>query len=386
MTPVTVPHSPKGSKSPGLQCLHHNEGTLQVQQTGSQTAVSEMPGIVPSQQVSGFCWNQCLARDVARNRICPRHVRQVEWHSATSRPFRLLSAIDCMPVSLLISVQWVNRLQGRSVVKKKSCSLSCLSVCFCLMVCAAMPSFVLGQEPGTEKEQDRNAREALERFIAVDFQDERLGEILDEWSGQQGVKFLLHRSASQNNLGPDTLITLSVPEVRLATALSLMLDETECTWLVRDGIVQIVSDDYAVENPVIESVDCEGILATIKPVKRQRLDSRPEPGRSGGVFSVSPREAPGPEQREPAGNLPREELSQTVTQLPASQYFLIEEVISAEEQLIELIQEIVDPDSWEANGGTGRMQVMTGKLFVVTTCENQRRVKALLDELKPVNE
>lgn len=278
----------------------------------------------------------------------------------------------------------------------KSCLLVRIPVCCCLIVFAATPLVVLGQGPGTEKEQDRIAREALERFIAVDFEQQRLVEILDLWSKEQGVKFLLHRSANHNNLDSDTLITLTVPEVRIATALSLMLDETECTWLIQDGIVQIVSDDHAEENMVLEAVDCAEVLAAIAPLKRQRLIQEspsqvPQRGLTGGygggVFSVAVQDSVPTGQRDGGGTDAAQNAPKELTRTPpGSPFYVLEEIRSPEEQLIDLIETMIDADSWEANGGTGRMQVVTGKLFVVTTCENQRRVKALLEELKPVNE
>lgn len=56
--------------------------------------------------------------------------------------------------------------------------------------------------------------------------------------------------------------------------------------------------------------------------------------------------------------------------------------------LIELIQETIDPDSWEENGGTGRMRAFpsTLSLIVTTTQENQDRIQDLLTRLRELND
>ncbi len=58
------------------------------------------------------------------------------------------------------------------------------------------------------------------------------------------------------------------------------------------------------------------------------------------------------------------------------------------DELIELIEETIDPDSWEANGGTGRMRAFpsTLSLIVTTTQENQDRIQDLLKRLRELND
>ncbi len=57
-------------------------------------------------------------------------------------------------------------------------------------------------------------------------------------------------------------------------------------------------------------------------------------------------------------------------------------------QLINLIQETIDPDSWEQNGGNGRMQPFpsTLSLIVTQTQENQDRIQNLLGRLRELND
>ena len=57
-------------------------------------------------------------------------------------------------------------------------------------------------------------------------------------------------------------------------------------------------------------------------------------------------------------------------------------------ELIELIEETIDPDGWEANGGTGRMRPFpsTLSLIVTTTQENQDRIQDLLKRLRELND
>jgi general secretion pathway protein D len=58
------------------------------------------------------------------------------------------------------------------------------------------------------------------------------------------------------------------------------------------------------------------------------------------------------------------------------------------DELIDLIEETIDPDSWEVNGGTGRMRPFpsTLSLIVTTTQENQDRIQDLLTRLRELND
>jgi len=57
-------------------------------------------------------------------------------------------------------------------------------------------------------------------------------------------------------------------------------------------------------------------------------------------------------------------------------------------ELMDLIQETIDPDSWEENGGVGRMQPFptTLSLIITQTEENQDRITNLLSRLRELND
>ena len=58
------------------------------------------------------------------------------------------------------------------------------------------------------------------------------------------------------------------------------------------------------------------------------------------------------------------------------------------DELMDLIRETIDPDSWEANGGNGRMRPFpsTLSLIVTQTQENQDRISALLTRLRELSD
>ena len=58
------------------------------------------------------------------------------------------------------------------------------------------------------------------------------------------------------------------------------------------------------------------------------------------------------------------------------------------EELMDLIQETIDPDSWEENGGVGRMQPFptTLSLIITQTQANQDRIQNLLGRLRELND
>ena len=229
--------------------------------------------------------------------------------------------------------------------------------------------------------------------ISVNFFETEMEEAMNILQQETGLTFALHESAGDNNLDAKTLITLSMQDKRAATVLEFMLNKYHCAWSIRDGVVVILSEDAAldVEYQGLKTFNCADILAKIKPLKVKRRANGQFGGGGGfggggrgggGVFSIPPIQDTADQQA--MADAPKQEAEtksdESPPQPPAPLW--IEEITTPAEQLIDLIQNTVDPDSWEENGGIGRIQSLNNLIIVRQSVQNLREVDHLLDQLR----
>ncbi len=255
------------------------------------------------------------------------------------------------------------------------------------LIVSLVPAVSYAQsQPATQVDNDQMAAESMQRSIATDYVEKTLGDILSEWSTDTGIAFWIHESAADQSVDEDTLITLRLGDLRLATALDLMLEPHYCTYVIVDGTVGVVSGDHAIENPMVEAISCNDLLARITPKKVFRPARGGGfgggGGGAGGVFGI-PAGPIGPRQDAadpaPAQSADVADEAQPPQPPQPSGYY---EVISPADQLIELVTETIDPDSWESNGGTGRIREINSVLVIAQTSRNLRGVHNLLDSLE----
>lgn len=241
---------------------------------------------------------------------------------------------------------------------------------------------------------NRSTAETLQsKLVDVDFHETRLSDVFKWLNEETGIEFQFHESAADNNFDEDSIITLKMNSTRLETVLQIMLEQYQCTWGIRDGIVTMISEDQAldIEWMAVRVFDCADILAQIKPKTVREGMMVPVVGRNnggfrgsnsgGGVFSITAdqEDASGadPEQGQttPSTEAPSQAPSQNTTQI-------IERTITPHEQLLNLINETIDPDSWEVGGGTGQMIAINDLLVVRQTADNVRNIEDLLHQLR----
>jgi hypothetical protein len=220
---------------------------------------------------------------------------------------------------------------------------------FCCATLLLGTSLAAQGVPETRNQNNRATENVLEtKVLTVDLNEQRLGDVLEYLQAESGLTFVLHDSANDNDLDRETPITLEMANTRLATVLSFLLDEYECTWRIEDGVVELISEDAALQSEFqsVRVFDCGDLLQQIHPMTVKRV---------AGVFggSGSPPRAP-----------------------------LLEETISASQQLTHLITKTVDPASWEENGGEASMVSFRGVLVVRQTSQNLTRISNLLEQLR----
>ena len=159
-----------------------------------------------------------------------------------------------------------------------------------------------------------------------------------------------------------------------------------------------------------ELFDCSDLIARIKPIENSRT-YRTDGGQSaggsrsgrlgGGRFAIQEEKSSGAFGGRRGGREPiiQEEKQAGATKLEASntatetnkatdkklaepQVVTESYVTSANKQLLDLIRETIDPDSWDTNGRDGRIQSVNGIVVVRQTNTNLRAIDDFLDNLR----
>jgi hypothetical protein len=269
-------------------------------------------------------------------------------------------------------------------------------------------------------------------------------QVLGELSAQTGLQFILNQTAEDGDLTRETEIEFSAESLRLRTGLAMLLDKYNATFVIRDGLVVIISLEAAsdpayfrrkmfdVENLLQLMIRTQGIKDRVYMVPAEMVRPRSyldgwgraaigiegEPGwpGGGGMFALpligqeadlTPRAQVGgaaaavdkaaatePDEsatgtQEPAVAKPAEgnatvpaEGQSTVG--PAK---LVPVTYSARqiagELLVDLVQTQVCPDEWADTGnGDGVIQVVGGVLVVSQTEDALNQVGSMLRELE----
>ena len=113
--------------------------------------------------------------------------------------------------------------------------------------------------------RNHGVMELLEQQQSSTYADIPLGKVVNGLQEELGINIKVHETASENNLDEDTPIRLSLNSVSHSQTLALMLEPFQCTYSIEDGVLLIVSDKYAIENPMREVIDCSELLQTIQP-------------------------------------------------------------------------------------------------------------------------
>lgn len=141
-----------------------------------------------------------------------------------------------------------------------------------------------------------------------------------------GIQIVLDESAAENNLDEDTDVRLRLPGVAIDVNLRDMLKPYQCKYSINEsGVVTILSEDANEELFIRLTYDISNIAGDFDGV----------------------------------------------------------------DQLMGLVQETIDPDSWEENGGNGRMYpVGTGNRMLLTisqTYRNQRQIRSQLGTIRQMS-
>jgi hypothetical protein len=298
----------------------------------------------------------------------------------------------------------------------------------------------------TDTERDQATESVLDSLV-LDFafgDHKPFKQVLGELSAQTGLQFILNQTAEDGDLTRETEIEFSAESLRLRTGLAMLLDKYNATFVIRDGLVVIISLEAAsdpayfrrkmfdVENLLQLMIRTQGIKDRVYMVPaemvrpriypdglgRAVIGSEGEPGWPGGsgMFAfpligqeadLTPRAQVGGAAAgvdEAGATVPRE--SAAGTQEPATAKAADETVAArsegqstgglakvvpvtysarqiAGELLVDLVQTQVCPDEWADTGnGDGVIQVVGGVLVVSQTEDALNQVGSMLREME----
>ena len=189
------------------------------------------------------------------------------------------------------------------------------------------PTEVADQGPSVS-DNNRATAVRLNRAINVDFFEQPFDDFVEELKDLIGVSIWIHPSARDLGLDGSQLVTMQFSECRASTLLEMVLSQHDCTYAIKDGIVVILSEDTSCEQTFLQVrvFDCQGLS---------------------------------------------ERLAATVDQ-PG-------------DTLVQLITEIVLPESWEQNGGVGKIRELNGSLVVYQNTLALGAIDQILNDLRRVH-
>ncbi|QNN24212.1 hypothetical protein HED60_18695 [Planctomycetales bacterium ZRK34] len=225
-------------------------------------------------------------------------------------------------------------------------------------------------EAGADSEVNRRIMEKLKQPIPVTFDGNRLENVIEYLRNVTGVDFFVNwRALEGAGIEPGTTVTLQLASVPGDKALQLILDQVggdlvPLGYTVDDGVVTISTQENLGKNTVFQTYDIRDLV-----VQAPSFDTAPDfdltaisRGRGSGGGGGSQQTNLFQDSNDETAGVSRGELIQ---------------------QIMQLIRDTVDPDSWRTNGGlVSSMSELNGSLIVNTTSENHRKIISLLAQLR----
>ena len=250
------------------------------------------------------------------------------------------------------------------------------------------------KETASQTENEASLEKLLEKRISVDIKEQENSEFVKVLK-KAGFNIQIHQSAMDAGLGPDDLISIKFEDTRLRTVLELFLENYDATYRIKDNQLILMTKDEAQNHLRVKVFQCRDILAKIKPKRIRSLKAAKSLGGPGGGFGNS--RAGGakfnlgiraPKQQDDAKK--QSKATQKSSESKKSDKDSADEVpkddpyfyVSPAEQLIELIETTIDPDSWESTEGLGTIRELNGLIIVAQTESTLGKIDRLLAQLR----
>jgi hypothetical protein len=214
----------------------------------------------------------------------------------------------------------------------------------------------------------------LKEYTNVEFMETPLSDFLAYVRDSAGVQVYVDRK-TLSDAGVDPTgakISINLPHVRWKMLLELALNQFDCGYMNRDGIV-IVSTKEQIDSELVTRVyDCREILMADMLVAARSLEpmaNKQKGGFGGGGFGG------------PAGVDDKPAQSKLQTHAPRTDTEAAGKLQTPAERLVDVICTTIAPNTWDEVGGPATISEFNGLLVVSQTSAVQSQVAELLEQL-----
>lgn len=228
----------------------------------------------------------------------------------------------------------------------------------------------VGQQAATlSNSTSRNleTEEKLSEVISVAFDDTPFTDVQEFLTRELDVDFILTQSAKDDSLTKDDKIDFVLNLTPAYSVLEFMLAEANATYVIRDGVVFVISldDAEAVDFLRTKMYNCNNLINAMKPCLQ------PPAVMQGGVFAIGGKLKP-----QLGGQLPDDQAPVPQREPNEDEIFHCKSNV-----VLDMIGSTIAPGSWDDTNGDCSRQIVGGVLIVTQTEANLRKVENLLKDL-----
>lgn len=286
------------------------------------------------------------------------------------------------------------------------------------------PKFSYGEEKGSADEVTKAEAEIRAKLAELDsfvYEDMPLKDIVEDLKQKWDFPILLDGKALEEaSISPDQPISIQLPKVTRKSALKLMLEPLELTYVVRDEVLQLTTTERAKTLLTVRYYDVRDLVAAVEQdeLKRRKLFGdhdavERDDLRRRKLFGDHDASelAPATTENKPVENkpvegkpAPKDSPKPGSSALPdikpqfgggglmrsSSQGGMMEGAPTAphgfrpSEVIRELIMETISPDSWEPAGGPARISIVAGAMVVSQTTDVHEEIEVMLARLRKI--
>ncbi|MCK4850321.1 MAG: hypothetical protein KAT11_03165 [Phycisphaerae bacterium] len=212
------------------------------------------------------------------------------------------------------------------------------------------------------------------RYPRFDYQETPLSEVFDDLRAKSGLNIVPNwESLTTAGIEEDTLVSIQLHNVSLKRALKAILSSlsssgiyggTTVSYGIDDGIIVIAtSEDLAAELKIVAYEIADLLVETIDRRGGPQYEPGGDDGRDGGGRDRSGRDRGG-RDRGRGGQADAEEIREG----------LIEDIL--------IFIQLVEPDSWQENGGPGTSYIWGTKLLIYQTADIHAKIRDMLRQIR----
>ena len=259
---------------------------------------------------------------------------------------------------------------------------------------------------------DLATEHALKKLTDLDYDQVPFAEVLSELGEKYGLNFMLTASATDDCLTEDESVTIKLNQISLSKGLLLMLEKFNATYVIDEGVVLFISLDEANDSKWMrmKMFDCRALSEALpEPALKPLVLFRNGGGGSGiggggggsfggggggGGFGGGDGGGGGgggggllgSDEEDAATKEDSEGLAIAYEKWAANldKHLKSKRDPTGEDTLLDLVQSMVDPDSWNSSigGGQAEAKVVNGVLVVTNSESSLRKIEHLLTDLR----